>query len=264
MPNRNYYQVGGSLEYQHPTYVVRQADRDLYEGLQNGEFCYVLNSRQMGKSSLRVQAIKKLKEQGVRCASLDLTRIGSHVPSTQWYEGVVYELLRGLGLSRKIEFSTWWRQRDLLSPTQRLSEFIEEVVLAEIVQKIVIFIDEIDSIINLNFKDDFFAFIRACYNQRVDNPEYNCLTFCLLGVATPSDLIQDRQRTPFNIGRAIELTGFDIESAKLSHIRPDAAAQTTGFTTEQLQIGVWLRWIILAGAASATGVTLLDPIFDLL
>jgi len=64
MLDSNYYKVGGSLEYQHPTYVVRNADAQLYQGLINGEFCYVLNSRQMGKSSLRVQMTKKLKAQG--------------------------------------------------------------------------------------------------------------------------------------------------------------------------------------------------------
>jgi hypothetical protein len=85
-----------------------------------------------------------------------------------------------------------WRDREMLPPLQRLSEFIEDVLLAEFSQNLVIFIDEIDSIIKINFKEDFFAFIRACYNQRVDNPEYNRLTFCLLGVATPSDLIGDK------------------------------------------------------------------------
>ncbi|MHC5712938.1 MAG: hypothetical protein ACYTX0_12435, partial [Nostoc sp.] len=67
----NYYKLGGSLEYQHPTYVVRKADSDLYEGLINGNLCYVLNSRQMGKSSLRVHIMKQLKEQGINCASVD-------------------------------------------------------------------------------------------------------------------------------------------------------------------------------------------------
>ncbi|HAA33183.1 MAG TPA: hypothetical protein DCE56_42515, partial [Cyanobacteria bacterium UBA8553] len=210
----DYYKIGGSLEYQHSTYVVRQADRELYEGLKNGEFCYVLNSRQMGKSSLRVQMMKKLKEQGIRCASIDMTRIGNHVSPAEWYGGVVSELLRGFSLLKKVDFSTWWRERELLPPLQRLRELIEDVLLVEFSQNLVIFIDEIDSIIKIKFKEDFFAFIRACYNQRVDNPEYNRLTFCLLGVATPSDLIADKNRTPFNIGRAIELTGFQYHEVQ--------------------------------------------------
>jgi hypothetical protein len=40
------------------------------------------------------------------------------------------------------------------------------------------------------------------------------LTFALLGVATPSDLIQDKQRTPFNVGRPIELTGFQLHEVE--------------------------------------------------
>jgi hypothetical protein len=36
----------------------------------------------------------------------------------------------------------------------------------------------------------------------------------LLGVATPSDLIQDKNRTPFNIGRAIQLSGFKLDESQ--------------------------------------------------
>jgi tetratricopeptide (TPR) repeat protein len=39
------------------------------------------------------------------------------------------------------------------------------------------------------------------------------LAFVLIGVATPTDLIQDKRRSPFNVGRAIDLTGFQLHEA---------------------------------------------------
>ncbi|MGK7873169.1 MAG: AAA family ATPase [Xenococcaceae cyanobacterium] len=210
------YQVGGSLTTDAPTYVVRQADFDFYQSLKSGKFCYVLNSRHMGKSSLRVRTMNRLQADGIVCASVDLTAIGSkNITVDQWYAGMMYSLVNSLKLSKKFDFRTWWRTLDFLSPVQRFSEFINQVVLREVDDKIVFFVDEIDSTLGLNFNmDDFFAAIRSCYNNRADYSEYNRITFVLLGVASPSSLVRDKNCTPFNIGTAIALSGFQLHEVQ--------------------------------------------------
>ncbi|NEP89175.1 MAG: hypothetical protein F6K18_21380 [Okeania sp. SIO2C2] len=218
MSNIKYeYQYGGSLPIDAPSYIIRKADSEFYQYLKAGEFCYVLNSRQMGKSSLRVRTMNKLQAEGILCAFVDLTGIGKEdVNPEKWYAGIVQSLVSSCQLTKKVQWRSWWRERrDLLSPVQRLSLFIEEVLLEIIEQNIVIFIDEIDLVRSHDFSlDDFFALIRYFYNQRVFEPKYKRLTFALLGVATPSDLITDKTQTPFNIGKAIELHGFEFQEAK--------------------------------------------------
>lgn len=160
--------------------------------------------------------MQQLQASGIACAAIDLTEIGtSEITPEQWYAGLIYNLVSCLNLYDRFELESWWSQCRLLSYVQRLGKFIEEVLLPSISQNIVIFLEEIDCTLSLKFStEDFFALIRDCYNKRADNPDYRRLTFALVGVATPSDLMPDKRRTPFNIGRAIELTGFSIEEAQ--------------------------------------------------
>lgn len=210
------YQIGGSLGTQSPSYVVRVADRELDRALKQGEFCYVLNSRQMGKSSLRVRVMEKLQAAGTICIAIDLTGMGTqNLTPEKWYAGILRSLISACQL--KFDWRNWWREkRDLLTPVQRLALFIEEVLLVEVTQKIAIFIDEIDRVLSQKFSlDDFFSLIHSCYQKRQVNINYYRLTFTLLGVAAPRDLIRDKNQSPFELGKAIKLRGFNLAEATL-------------------------------------------------
>ncbi len=172
------YFFGGGLPEENTTYVKRLADDELYLGLKAGKFCYVLNSSQSGKTSLRVRTMRRLREDGVECAAIDLSGGGNDSVSSQeqWYKNLVDTLSDYFLLEVKQE---WWEQNQSDSVVPRFRKFLEKILLAQIKEDIVIFIDEIGKVLKLQFPtDDFFSLIRFCYQQRAENSEYKRLTFC--------------------------------------------------------------------------------------
>lgn len=216
LTQNGFYQAGGTLKADVPSYITRRADKELYDSLLSGEFCYVLTPRQMGKSSLMTRTAARLRNEGHRVAVVDLSGVGGDpksITADQWYYSLCHRLNKELKLAFRL--SEWWRQQTLLSPLQRLMIFFEEAIFSSLEGRVFLFFDEIDTTINLLFRDDFFAAIRACFNARANDARFNNLTFVLLGVASPTDLIRDQSRTPFNIGKRIDLTDFRDNEASL-------------------------------------------------
>jgi ELWxxDGT repeat protein len=211
MPEQTIYTVGGTVQAGGGIYIKRKADDELLNHCRNGELAFVLSSRQVGKSSLMVRTAQQLENENIRSVTIDLSAIGVNVTQDEWYLGILNEIYNALNL--KTDIFTWWNQYSQLGPAQRLMNFFRDVLLNEVETPIVLFFDEIDSTLSIPFSDDFYVALRAAYNARSTTPEFKRLSFVLVGVASPGDLISESKRTPFNIGSRVEIRDFTLNEA---------------------------------------------------
>src|SRR6266498_1287408 len=124
----DFYTVGGTLKLTDLSYIPRPADNQLFEAVQQREFCYVLTPRQMGKSSLMIRTADRLSEIGVRSVIVDLTEIGtSEISSEAWYLGQLERIVEDLDI--QVDYLNWWEQQKHLPVVKRFTGFLTSVML---------------------------------------------------------------------------------------------------------------------------------------
>src|SRR5450759_504317 len=178
--NPDFYIAGGTLDPTEPSYITRKADTELLEAVKQGQFCYILTPRQMGKSSLMVRTAKNLQEDNIASVIIDLTGHDTENTTAEaWYLGQVLDISRQLHFTGN--YASWWKSHNYLGVVLRFTTFLTEVVLKKTMKPVVIFVDEIDTTLSLPFNtDDYFAAIRSLYNKRASDPDWKRLTFVLL------------------------------------------------------------------------------------
>ena len=224
-----FFSVGTPLHAVRAGYIRRAADDVLYETIVSGRYAHVIAPDRSGKSSLVAAIAARLENNGFKVAILDLEQIGVRDAGSdagRWYYSVAYRMLRQLRI--RVDLQSWWQDKSILSNRQRLVEFYSEVLLRNVHERIVVFVDEIQCIEDLPFADQLLASIRAAHNARATDPEFSRLTFVLLGECDPINLIDEPELSPFNITQAVALPDFtrsdlDLFATELN-LSPDKAA----------------------------------------
>ena len=224
-----FFSVGAPLHAVRPGYVRRRADDELFDTLMSGGYAHVIAPDRSGKSSLVAATSARLQSNGIKVAVIDLAQISERdggADAGRWYYNIAYRLLRQLRL--KTDLQAWWQDKSMVSNRQRLVEFYVEVILKNIQDHIVIFVDEIQLIEGLTFEEHLLASIRAAHNSRVTDPEFSRLSFVLLGECDPHSLVTHDGLSPFAVSRKITLPDFsreelDIFMAELALAPADAS-----------------------------------------
>ena len=204
-----FFNVGAPLHAVRPGYVRRPADDLLFDTLVAGNYAHVIAPDRTGKTSLIASTSARLQNNGFKVAVLDLDQISERDGGSdagRWYYSIAYRLCRQLRL--KTDLQTWWQDHSILSNRQRLVEFYIQIVLKNIHERIVVFIDEIQYVADLTFAEHLLASIRAAHNARTTEPEFNRLGFVLIGECDAQSLIGDPNLSPFSVSTEVRLGDF--------------------------------------------------------
>lgn len=204
----NPYRFGSTLEVEYQLYVRRKADIELENELKEGNLCCLFNARKQGKSSLIMRTVRHFRHTH-QCIYYEF--LDKELTEKKFFKELLTEIIGQLQEPLGLDFKDHqqWKARcseEISNETiiQNLFQFISN----NYSQPIIIFFDEIDRAKNYKFStDSFFSLIRSIVNNKTKR---NIFNFCLVGAAKVADLIENKQSSPFNLGKAIELTGFKL------------------------------------------------------
>ena len=188
-------------------YVNRNADNQLKRIIDDMQRPgYVLVARQMGKTNLLFNAKRTLENENRLFVYVDLSNL--YDDERDCYRNIIDNIIEpNIDLFESIEGEIDKIRVKNLQPHNEYSRSLR-VILNEFKGDVVIVLDEIDALKSVEYSDNIFAQIRSNYFSRTNFPEFEHLTYVLSGVIEPTELIKDRNKSPFNIGDKIYLDDF--------------------------------------------------------
>lgn len=216
-------------------YVKRNADEQLISIVDEMQRPgYVLVARQMGKTNLLFNAKRTLENTKRLFVYVDLSN--TFDLERDCYRSIIDTVIEpNEEIFSSIEEEIYKVREKSLPPHNEYSKSLR-IILKEFKGVIVIILDEIDALRSAEYSDNIFAQIRSNYFSRTNFQEFERLTYILSGVIEPTELIKDRNKSPFNIGEKIYLDDFTqdehdcfINKSKLS-INRDISAAIYGWT----------------------------------
>lgn len=204
------YQARGTLTGR--SYIERDADNELQSAIKdNDRYPYFLAPRQSGKSSVMERTKSLLASDDLRIVIIDLSLFSQKELDDfdQFELNFVAMVYKKLGVWEKLEINF----NNLKQGPLFLLESMQ-LLLHSLTGRIIICIDELNVLLERDFKDDFLSQIRAIFNERASDPFLKRIQFILSAAVSRSALISDPNRSPFNVGSQIILRDFDRDQVQ--------------------------------------------------
>jgi hypothetical protein len=199
---------GGGLRRDSLFYIERDGDAIIQDELAKAEGVTVTirAPRQSGKTSLLVRAMAHAQQRTQRLIFIDLQAVERRF--LEDYELFTRHIAARAALTLRLDptiVDRLWQSS--YAASDKLTIFFSDHVLADATPAVLAF-DEADRLQDAPFRDDFFGLLRAWTNDRAINPfgsPFERLNILQVIATEPSMLIQDINRSPFNVGTKIVL-----------------------------------------------------------
>lgn len=193
-------------------YVKRKADdqvkRNIEEMLRPG---YVSVARQMGKTNLLQYAQRTLEAPNQVIVYIDVT--SSHYDDVRDYFHYIIDTIIESSSNNFNQYENEVRHNRNTLKLAPAKEHQNELkfLLKKFDGKIIIILDEVDSLVKYEFSDQIFAQIRSIYFMKNTFKEFNRISYLLSGVIEPNRIIKSKENSPFNIAQKLYLDDFTKE-----------------------------------------------------
>jgi hypothetical protein len=205
------------------TFYVRRSADEVIENVirKTGVTVTIKGPRQMGKSSLLVRTAHLAAQHGKNTAILDFQLFEEDALShaDTFYRQFAAWLSDDLGIPDRTD--EHWAVP--LGNTQRCTRYMQRYVLPQLSVPLVLGMDELDSLLESDFRSDFFGMLRSWHNARRPGSAWKQLDLVLVTSTEPYQLISHVHQSPFNVGEILELTDFterDVADLNARHRNP--------------------------------------------
>ena len=227
----------GTMDPTSPFYVERPGDKVVTEEIEReGVTITIKGPRQVGKSSMLMRITAAAENKGKQVALLDFQFLDKSALSDAdtFYRQFCAWITDELDIEDRV--AEFWKQP--LGNSLRCTRYMERHLLKQLDAPLLLAMDEVDTVFDTAFRDDFFGMLRGWHNSRA-RPQrriWKAFDMALVTSTEPYQFVGNLNQSPFNVGSIIELIDFfpdqvaDLNRRHGTPLRPAEEQQLMALT----------------------------------
>ena len=206
---------GGQMPLESAFYVDRPPiEARCYEAIVlPGALVRIKAPRQMGKTSLMARLLQQAERHGSRTVALSLQLANRRAfrDTDTFLQWVCASIALDLGLLDPEQLANHWQLAAIVGSSQTCKAYLEQYLLPALQAPLTLGLDEVDEIFpHEEIASDFFGLLRALHEEAKRRDLWKNLRVVVVH-STEAYIPLDTNKSPFNVGLAVELPDFTAE-----------------------------------------------------